>query len=209
MSNQVIRPPGIASMAVVGHAPKVTVTAPPHQPALPDLTLKALLQFGENGKEGRLVEAVAWPWYEILKIFEKDLQGIYQIDARKWEEIIAGAYTAAGFDEVVLTPRSGDFGRDVIAIKKGFGSVRIFDQVKAYAPHRHVTAQEVQAMLGVITSEPNVSKGVITTTASFAPNLMDNPHIRAQVPYRLELKARDELLKWLGQLNPAALPQRS
>jgi hypothetical protein len=35
---------------------------------------------------------------------------------------------------VTLTPRSGDHGRDVIAIKKALGFVRIIDQVKAYKP---------------------------------------------------------------------------
>jgi len=57
-----------------------------------------------------------------------------------WEEIIAGAYKKAGFDEVTLTPRSGDLGRDVIAIKKGLGSVRVIDQVKH--SHRRVLCRQ-------------------------------------------------------------------
>jgi restriction system protein len=58
------------------------------------------------------------------------------------KEIIAGAYHRSGFDEVILTPRSGDHGRDVIAIKKGIGSIRVIDQVKAYKPGHLVTAVE-------------------------------------------------------------------
>ena len=52
----------------------------------------------------------------------------------KWEELIAAAFDRSGYDEVILTPRSGDHGRDVIAIKKGIGTVRIIDSVKAYKP---------------------------------------------------------------------------
>ena len=54
--------------------------------------------------------------------------------AEKWEEMIAGAYSRAGFDEVILTPRSGDYGRDVIAIRKGIGCIKIIGSVKAYKP---------------------------------------------------------------------------
>ncbi|MBI2360629.1 MAG: restriction endonuclease [Deltaproteobacteria bacterium] len=70
------------------------------------------------------------------------------IDWRKLEEIIAGAYEREGWPEVVLTPRSGDRGRNVIATKPGIGSIRIIDQVKAYAPDHPVTADEVRAVLG-------------------------------------------------------------
>jgi restriction system protein len=81
------------------------------------------------------------------------------------------------------------------------GSVRIFDQVKAYRPGNVVTAEEVRAMLGVITGAQNVSKGVITTTSTFAPRLLDDDYIRPYVPFRLELKARDTLLPWLDQMT--------
>lgn len=89
--------------------------------ALPGFLLKAILIPGGKTQEGTLIECVATPWLEIMQIIEKDPNSIYQIDCWKWEEIIAGAYTQAGFDEVVLTPRSGDKGRDVIATKMGLG----------------------------------------------------------------------------------------
>ena len=167
----------------------------------PEVTLKALLTLGGADPEGRLVRAVAVPWFEILRIIKSDPIAAYQIDPRKWEEIIAGAYSQAGFDEVILTPRSGDKGRDVIATKFGVGSIRIFDQMKAYKPGHLVTADEVRAMLGVITGADNVSKGVVTTTSDFAPRLADDPYIKKYLPYRLELKPRDALLSWLESLS--------
>lgn len=167
----------------------------------PEVTIKALLEFGARTSEGALIQAVALPWFEVLELIRRDPQAMYQIEPRAWEEIIAGAYNRAGFDEVILTPRSGDKGRDVVATKFGVGSIRIFDQMKAYKPGNIVTAEEVRAMLGVITGAQNVSKGVITTTSSFAPRLADDEYIKPFIPYRLELKARDILLPWLDELS--------
>ena len=171
---------------------------------LPTITIKGLLDFGGTVDDGKLVRSVALPWFEIMKMIEQDPDSIYQIDPFKWEEIIAGAYAQAGFDEVVLTPRSGDNGRDIVATKNGIGSIRIFDQMKAYAPNRVVPANDVRALIGTITGAGNVSKGIVTTTSDFAPHLLDDPYIKSLVPHRLELKPRDALLNWLGELSTPA-----
>lgn len=170
----------------------------------PGIVLKAILEFGSKVEDGRLVEAVALPWFEIMEMIRRDPESIYGINPFTWEEIIAGAYTRAGFDEVILTPRSGDKGRDVIATKRGIGSVRFFDQVKAYRPGHLVTAEEVRAMVGTVTAAQNVSKGIITTTSDFAPRIKTDDFVRHMIPYRLELKGRQELLHWLDDLSSSA-----
>jgi restriction system protein len=124
---------------------------------------------------------------------------IYQISWEKWEELIAGAYKAAGFDEVILTPRSGDRGRDVIAIKKAIGTIRVIDQVKAYRPGHLVTGEEVSALWGVIQGD-KASKGFLTTTSDFAPKIKDNPFIAEFIPSRLELINGDQLILRLADL---------
>lgn len=164
----------------------------------PSILLQAVVIPGEKRKEGLLIEAVAVPWFEIIRLIEQAPEIIYKIDDRKWEEIIAGAYERAGFEEVILTPRSGDKGRDVIATKHGVGSIRFFDQVKAYKPGHVVTANDVRAMLGVITLDQNVSKGIITTTSTFAPGVAEE--FKSVIPYRLELKPKDLLIPWLTEL---------
>ncbi len=166
----------------------------------PEFSIRALLTFAGKNDDGVLVRAVAVPWQEILAELAKDPEIAYRIPPRQWEEIIAGAYAKAGYDEVVLTPRSGDYGRDVIATKHGVGSIRIFDQVKAYKPGHVVTADEVRSMLGVITGASNVSKGVMTTTSTFATRVKDDPYLKPFLPFRLELKDRDELFPWLQKL---------
>jgi restriction system protein len=107
----------------------------------------ALIVPGRQTSEGLLIQAVAPAWFEIIRKLEADPSLAFKLNARDWEIIIAGAYDQAGFDEVTLTPQSGDRGRDVIAVKRGFGTVRIIDQVKAFRPGHLVTANDVRAGL--------------------------------------------------------------
>jgi restriction system protein len=126
---------------------------------------------------------------------------MYKIPPRKWEEIIAGAYKEAQFDEVILTPRSGDLGRDVIAVKKGLGTVKLIDQVKAYRPGHLVTAEEVNALIGVLLGgSDGASKGFVTTTSDFAPNILKHPSISLQIPGRIELINGSKLQKRLIEI---------
>jgi restriction system protein len=53
-------------------------------------------------------------------------------------------------------------------------------------------------MVGVLSLEGNVSKGLVTTTSAFAPGIMKDENIARLIPYRLELKGRDERLQWLA-----------
>ena len=166
--------------------------------ALPGLMLQsAVVLYGSDVAEGLLVETVAPAWFAIVTCIENDPGYFYRIPWRYLEELIAGAYERDGWEEVTLTPRSRDHGRDIIAVRHGVCSVRIFDQVKAYAKDRCVSADEVRALLGVLASDLNVSKGFVTTTARFAPGIKDDPTIRPFMPYRLELREGDECRKWL------------
>ena len=133
------------------------------------LLLQSVIVPGTKSAEGQLIQAVALPWFEIIELLKNDPSIVYKIPPQKWEEIIAGAYKKAGFDEVILTPRSGDYGRDVIAVKRGLGSVRVIDQVKAYKPDHLVTADDVRALMGVLQGD-SASKGFLTTTSDFAKN---------------------------------------
>jgi restriction system protein len=131
---------------------------------IPQLLIQTITIAGGKTSEGRLIEAVALPWFDIIDVLRKDPSAAFQIPPEKWEEIIAGAYKKAGFDSVTLTPRSGDLGRDVIAVKKALGSIRVIDQVKAFAPNNLVTANDVRALIGVLETD-GASKGFLTTTS--------------------------------------------
>lgn len=163
------------------------------------LLLQAVIVPGDKTAEGRLIEAVAIPWFDIIDLLKNDPAIAFQIPARRWEEIIAGAYHKAGFEEVTLTPRSGDYGRDVIAVKRGLGSIRVIDQVKAYKPGHLVTANDVRALIGVLQGD-GASKGFLTTTSDFAPLIRRDPTIIPFIPSRLGLIDGKTLLTRLEAL---------
>jgi len=162
-----------------------------------------LLHYRGSNNDGLLVAAVQIPWRRILSEFKRDPSSRFQFanNPRAFEEFIAGAYQESGeWDEVVLTPRSRDGGRDVIVSKHGFGSVRFLEQAKAYSPGTLVTHDDIRAMLGVLTTDPNSSKAIITTTADFQPEIYTSKEFAPFLPYRLELKDGAQLLEWLGKL---------
>jgi restriction system protein len=165
------------------------------QPSTELLIPAAIVVVGDKTTEGQLIEGVAISWFEILKECGRDPDFIHRLDWRRVEELIAGAYKREGWDEVILTPRSGDGGRDIIVTRRDFGSICFYDQVKAYKPGSKVPADDVRALVGVLTIHPNVSKAVITTTATFAPGVHDE--MKALIPYRLELKDGPKLREWL------------
>jgi restriction system protein len=123
------------------------------------ILLQAVIVPSRRTGDGRLIESIKPAWSEIARLMQRDPSAIYRIDARKREEIFAGAYKNASFHEVVLTPRSGDQSRDVIAVKRGLWTVRIIDQVKAYHPGHLVPADDVRALVGVLLSDRAATKG--------------------------------------------------
>jgi restriction system protein len=171
------------------------------QDTQPIITLHAtIIELRGRTAHGALVESVSNTWRQILRELQRNPELLFEFTnhPRKFEEFIAGAYHEYGFDQVELTPRSGDLGRDIIATKSGYGSVRFLDQVKAYSPGRVVTAEEVRAMVGVLHLDHNASKALITTTADFAPGVQHE--FARMMPHRLELKSGQQLRAWLMKL---------
>jgi len=165
---------------------------------IPSILLQAVVTRGKKTDDGVFIEAVTAPWFEIIALIKRDPNAVYQLNCWQWEDLIAGAYKESGFD-VILTPRSGDKGRDVIATRPGFVSIRIYDQVKAYTPGHLVSANDVRALCGVLGIDGNVSKGIITTTTDFAPGIYKDEGLLALMPHRLDLRPRAKLIEWLTQ----------
>jgi len=167
-----------------------------------EILLQAVVEVGHKTAEGHLIECVAPAWFEIVRLLREDPEILFKIDPRKMEEMIAAAYKQAGFEDVILTPRSGDYGRDVIAKKRALGTVRVIDQVKAYKPGHLVDANDVRALIGVLHGD-GASKGFLTTTSDFAPKLRDDPLIIPFIPSRLELVNGEQLTARLIELAKA------
>ena len=172
-----------------------------HGQALPSLTVTSLIVPEGKTASGLLVKSTSAVWNSIVNALGMDWSLAYQMTPDQWEEIVAGAFKMDGYDEVTLTPRSGDYGRDVIAIKHGIGCVKVLGSVKAYAPGNNVPYDAVRALIGVITGEQNTSKGIITTTSDFPPLIESDINIAPFLPTRLELVNGAKLQKWLTDLS--------
>jgi restriction system protein len=168
------------------------------------LLLQTVVAPDQGADKGKLIVAVTLPWFDIIEILKKDPRAAFEIPWDKWEEIIAGAYKQSGFEKVILTPRSGDYGRDIIAEKKALGTFRVIDSVKAFTPPHLVGADDVRALAGVLQTD-GASKGYLTTTSDFAPMITKDPLITRLFPDRIELingKALLARLEELGRTRP-------
>lgn len=169
--------------------------------ALPLLLQAAVVRRGAAVEDGNLIELIEPAWRAITAALSSDPTLAYRLSAEQWEQLVAASYEKAGYDEVILTPRSGDLGRDVIAVRKGWGTVRIIDQVKAFKPGHLVTANDVRAAYGVASADPQTTKAIVTTTSDFAPRLATDRLLAPLIPYRLELVNGKELLERLASLS--------
>jgi restriction system protein len=97
----------------------------------PAITVYSLIIPERRVHEGILIRSTSDLWAEIVQRLGSDWSAAYQLKPEQWEELVAGAFKKAGYDDVTLTPRSRDHGRDVIAVKHGIGCVKIIGSVKA------------------------------------------------------------------------------
>jgi restriction system protein len=175
-------------------------------PPVPSLVLPVAISLVERGDkvvEGQLITGVTIAWWAIIKELERNPEFLlHTIGGREVEELIAGAYERDGW-KVILTPRSGDRGRDIIATRSDIaGSLRIIDQAKAYAPHRPVPASDVRELLAVLLTDQNATKAFITTTARFATGVYTDPGLTPHIPNRLELRDGPAVREWLLKNTP-------
>jgi restriction system protein len=165
-----------------------------------ELMLQAVVALGEKTREGHIIEAVTIPWFQYVTAIRRDPRLMQQLDPRTWEEMLAGAYKAAGY-RVTLTPRSGDKGVDVIATRDGLISIQIIDQMKAYGLGNLVPASDVRELLGALCMHPTASKAILTTTSDFAPGVYADQEIQRLMPTRLDLRPGPQLIEWMSQIQ--------
>jgi restriction system protein len=164
------------------------------------LSLSGIIIPERQVSEGILLRSTSVVWQEIARKLGADWTIAYQLSPENWEEIVAGAFKKSGYD-VVLTPRSGDHGRDVIATRSGVGCVKIIGSIKAYKPGNIVSYDHIRALLGVLGGERDASKGIIATTSDFPPNVAADPYIAPFMPTRLELMNGVQLQSWLADIQ--------
>ena len=124
---EVVQTPA-SSIGFEGHAPTPLID-------FPELVATVhLVDFGERVTEGHIVVAVVPLWRRLLDAFAKDPDFWMRLTPRQTEEWIAGSYEEDRY-KVILTRRTRDGGRDIIATREDLmGSVRIIDDVKTSRP---------------------------------------------------------------------------
>ncbi len=94
-----------------------------------------------------------------------------RLHSREFELFAAALVEHLGFEDVILTPSSGDGGRDVIATQRIHGLELIFAfECKKYASNNPVGPDIARALLGTIShGATRATQGVILTTSYFTP----------------------------------------
>jgi restriction system protein len=153
--------------------------------------------------EGHLIDVVMTPWLALYREINRDPGFMYRLTSLQLEELIAGAYKLAGFPSVTITPRSGDHGRDVIATSRDGYTVRVLDQAKKYAPDRTVGYEAIRAFIMVLDAD-RATRGYLTTTGVFPPNVLRDPFIAPRLGSTLELVDGANLTRRLAELAHGA-----
>lgn len=189
---------GISMSLEPGEYQLESQAAPMHlETAAPGISVGAvLIDLGPKIDEGRMVLAVRPAWRRIFDEVVRDRNAVYKLEPHQFEEFNAAAYDGDGWI-VTLTPRSGDGGRDIIAIQPdGF---RVLVQVKLRTHGRRVKADEVRSLVGVLSRDPAASKAVFTTTSVFAPGV--EGEFADMTPTRLELRDGPRFQEWLKKIK--------
>lgn len=130
---------------------------------------------------------------EIKKFFKKYPEKLYDINHRKFEELIASILEDLGFD-VQLTQATRDGGRDIIAnIKNAVTDFLAYIECKRYSPDKTIGVGIIRQVSGVhYLRKP--SKSIIVTTSFFTKDAKEEAKL---IENQLGLKDFDNIKCWL------------
>lgn len=113
---------------------------------------------------------------EMLTYFQQYPDRLYNLDPRKFEELVAAIFKNNGFT-VELTPQTRDGGADIIAVQHSAftGDTVSLIECKRYAPTQKVGIGVVQRLIGAV-HQRQATKGVIVTTSFF--HVMRNKRLK-------------------------------
>lgn len=122
-----------------------------------------------------------------------------RLSPRDFERLIAHLIDALGFDNVILTPRSGDGGRDVLATKWINGIPVLFAfECKQYSEGRKIQLETLRSLLGVVShSLTKANIGVIVTTSYFTRGAQQFILSEALI----DGKDFDDIVLWINELK--------
>jgi transcription antitermination factor NusG len=132
---------------------------------------------------------------ELVKYFARRPERLYEVDPRKFEELVAELLRDMGYD-VRLTPSRADGGRDILAVfKVPAGEVLTIVECKRFAAERHIGPDLIQRLLWVADRYDKSSMAMLATTSFFSKGARN---LERDFRWRLGLKDFDSLTEWLG-----------
>lgn len=137
-----------------------------------------------------------------LKLIAKIMRSPHEvrnITPRQFEEFVAETLNQLGFRDIILTPRSRDGGKDVIASHEINGiPLAFYFECKQYSESNKIQLDTLRALLGTMAHDArNVNKGVLVTTSTFTKGSKE--FILSES--RLGGKDYDGILGWIDELK--------
>ena len=148
--------------------------------------------------ERRVIEVSKESWDDIISRLASFPQEVLELTPRKFEELVAELLIKEGLD-VILTPASGDGGRDVLAYNNTIAGKHLYlVECKRYSPERPVGVGLVRQLYGVLELE-RATAGMLVTTSNFTKGARE---FRDSIEYRIDLKDYAALARWLRRIKP-------
>ena len=146
----------------------------------------------------RIVRAENIP-FKLIHAILHDPRHMHNLTPRQFEEFIAEVVDHLGFSNIILTPPSGDGGRDVIASNEINGiPITFFFECKKYAEGNKIQLDTLRSLLGTVAHHATeANMGVLVTTSTFTKGCKD----LIMSECRLDGKDYDGLLGWVGELK--------
>lgn len=160
------------------------------------------LHIGDVGKT--LLKGVNYLPFDLIKSFRDEPTLMRQISPRDFEVVVAEILARLQFEDVELTSRSADGGKDIIARRTVNGiSMKFFFECKRYGPDQKVGVPHLRSLLGAVSQHPSQANiGVLATTSTFTQKGVELITSDA----RLDGKDIDDLEGWLNEIMASKLP---
>lgn len=137
---------------------------------------------------------IADPIQEIRRYLAKHPEKLYDLNPRRFEELIAEILKDFGFD-TELTRATRDGGRDIYAyVRNAVTSFLMFVECKRWAQHRTVGIDVVQRLHGAAKAG-GAHKAMIVTTSFFT---LPAKQERSKIANEMDLADYDKLKGWLA-----------
>jgi hypothetical protein len=153
--------------------------------------------FVEEPRKSQILIVSQGQWDRLIQVLAQKPELMRAMAPRDFEELVAELLSREGL-QVVLTPRSRDGGRDILAcLETPIGEHLYLVECKRYAANRPVGVELVRQLYGIVEIE-RATAGLLVTTSTFTSGAYD---LQRTIGHRLGLRDYDDLVNWLKNVK--------